>query len=74
MENLYLEEENMIKDTRHFFRLKEELSYTAIKDTRNLFRLGKETKAIIDRILGDVKNLFEHEEENHYYSIRISSF
>ena len=74
MENLNLEEENIIKDIRHFFRLKEELNYTAIKDIRNLFRLGKETKAIIDRILGDIKNLFEHEEENHYNSIRISSF
>ena len=32
-----------------------------IKDIRNLFRLEKETKAIKDRILRDIKNLLEHE-------------
>ena len=32
-----------------------------IKDIRNLFRLEKETKAINDRILRDIKNLLEHE-------------
>ena len=74
MENLNLEEENIIKDISHFFRIKEELNYTTIKDIRNLFRLGKETRAIKDRILGDIKNIFEHEEENHNNSIRISSF
>ena len=30
-----------------------------IKDKRNLFRLGKEIKAISDRILRDIKNLFD---------------
>ena len=34
-----------------------------IKDKRKLFRLKKETKAIKDRILRYIKNLFEHEEE-----------
>ena len=34
-----------------------------MKDIRNLFRKEKETKAIKDRILRDIKNLFEHEEE-----------
>ena len=28
---------------------------------RNPFRIEKETKAITDRILRDIKNLFEHE-------------
>ena len=46
MENPRPEEENIIKDIRNLFRLKEELNYTAIKDMRNLFRLEKETKAI----------------------------
>ena len=32
-----------------------------ITDIRNLFRLEKETKAIKDRILRDIKNLLEHE-------------
>ena len=30
-----------------------------IKDKRNLFRLGKEIKAVNDRILRDIKNLFD---------------
>ena len=59
-------EENIIKDIRNLFRLKTELNYTAIKDIRNLFRLEKETKAIKDRIPRDIKNLFEHEEEENY--------
>ena len=53
----------LFKDIRNLFRLKIELNYTAIKDIRNLYRQDKETKAIKDRILGDIKNLFEHEEE-----------
>ena len=57
MENLILEEENIIKDIRKPFRLKKELNYTAIIDTRNIFRLEKETKAIKDRILRNIKNL-----------------
>ena len=31
-----------------------------IKNIRNLFRLEKETKAINDRILRDIKNHFEY--------------
>ena len=38
MESLSLEEENIIKDIRHLFRLKKELNYTAIKDIKNYFR------------------------------------
>ena len=33
MESLSLEDENIIKDIRNLFRLKNELNYTAIKDT-----------------------------------------
>ena len=33
------------------------------KDIRNVFRREKETKAIKDRILRNIKNLFEHEGE-----------
>ena len=33
MENPRPEEENIIKDVRNIFRLKEEQNYTAIKDT-----------------------------------------
>ena len=41
MESLSLEEENIAKDVRNFFRLKKELNYTAIKHITNLFRLEK---------------------------------
>ena len=42
---------------------------------RNIFRLEKETKAIKDRILRDIKNLSEHEEEENYYKpIRKGNF
>ena len=43
MKSLRLEEENIIKDIRNFFRLEKEQNYTAIKDIRNLFRQEKET-------------------------------
>ena len=46
-----------------------------IKDVRNLLRLEKGTKAIKDRILRDINNLFEHkEEENYYKPVRVSNF
>ena len=46
-----------------------------IKGIRNPFRLEKETKAIKDRILRDIKNLFEHEEEEKYHKpARVSNF
>ena len=52
-------------------RLEEE---NAIKDIRNLLRLKRETKAIKDRMLRDIKNLFEHEEEENYYKpVRVSN-
>ena len=37
-----------------------------IKDIRNLFRLEKKTKAIKDIMPEDIKNDFEHEEEENY--------
>ena len=42
-----------------------------IKDIINLFKLKKETKAMKDRILRDIKNLLEHEEENYYKPVII---
>ena len=65
MGNIRCEEENiLIKDVRNLFRLKK-LNYTVIKDIRNIFRLEKETKAIKDRILRDIKNLFGHKGEKY---------
>ena len=45
-----------------------------IKDIRNLFRLEKEIKAIKHRMLRDIKNLFEHKEENYYKPVRVHNF
>ena len=75
IESLSLEEENIIKDIRNLFKLKVRINYTALKDRQlfkiykdiNLFRLEKETKAIKDRILRDIKNPFEHKEEKNCY-------
>ena len=66
MENPRSEKQNIIKDLRNIFSLKKELNYTANKDIENLFRLKKEFKAIKDRILRDINNLFRHEEEKNY--------
>ena len=38
-----------------------------------IFRQGKETQPIKDRILRDIKNLFEYEEENYYKSVRVNN-
>ena len=43
-----------------------------IKDVRNPFRLEKEIKTIKERILRDIKNLFEHKEENYYKPVRVN--
>ena len=61
MESLSLEEGKIIKDIKNLFRIKKEQNYTAITDVTNLFRQEKEAKAIKDRILRYIKNLFEHE-------------
>ena len=48
-----------------------------IKDIRNLFRLKKEIKGIKYIILRDIKNLFEHEqeeEENYYKPATVNNF
>ena len=76
MENPRPKGEKIIKDIRNPFRLKKELYYTAIEDIRNFFRQEKETKASRDRIRRDIKNLFEHEEEekNYYKLVRVSYF
>ena len=76
MKNPRPKKEKLIKVIRNPFRLKAELNYTTIKDIRNLFSRQKQTKAIKDGILRDIKNLFEHEEkeENYYKPVRVSNF
>ena len=45
------------------------------KDIGNLFRQEKETKAIKDRVLRDIKHIFEHEEEENYYKpVKINNY
>ena len=53
---------------------KQKTNDTAIKDTKNLFRLKKESKVITDSIFTDIRNLFEHKEENYYKPVRVSNF
>ena len=55
------------KRYKKYFQIKKDLNYTATKDKRNLFRQERETKAIKDRTLRDIKNLLvQQQEESHY--------
>ena len=49
-----------------------------IEEIGNLSRLEKETRAIENRILRDINNLFKHEykevEENYYKPVKASNF
>ena len=74
MESFSIEEKNIIRDIRNLFRLKKELNHTAVKDIRNPSRIERETNAFKDRILKNIKNLFEHEEEENYSKpVRVSN-
>ena len=66
-ESLSLEEEKIIKDTRNLFSLQKEPNYTGIKHIKSFFVLEKETKATNDRILKDIKNPFEYEEQEENF-------
>ena len=44
-----------------------------VKDIRYLFRLQKENEATKNRIIRDIRNLFEHEEDD-YKPVRVSKF
>ena len=43
-----------------------ETNNAAMKGIRHLFRLKKENKGIKDRIIREIRNLFEQEEEDYY--------
>ena len=51
-----------------------EINDTTVKDITNRFRLNKENEAIKNRIIRDIRNLFEHEEEDSYKSLRVGNF
>ena len=57
-----------------FFRLQKEIDDTTIKDIWNLFRLKKENGAIKDRVIINIKNISEHEEEDYYKPVRVGNF
>ena len=65
--------DNIIKDVRNLSRLKNETHDTTIKDVRNLFRLSKENKAVKDRVIRDIRKLFEHEED-YYKQVKVGDF
>ena len=44
------------------------------KNIRNLLKLKKQDKATKRRIIRDIKNLFEQQEENYYKSVRVQKF
>ena len=68
-------ENNIIKDIRNLFRLKNEINDTATKYMRNLFRLKKENEGIKNRANRDIGKLSEHEEEENYYKLlRVGHF
>ena len=54
--------------------MKKEIDDTRAKHIRNIFRLKKENKAIEDRIIRDIRNHFEHEEEDYYIPVRAGNF
>ena len=59
---------------RKSFQTKKKKNYTAVKDIGNLLKLKKETKAIKDLILREIKNLFESKEENYHKPVRMNNF
>ena len=67
-------EENMIKDVRNLFRIKMEIEDTAVKGIRNLLILKKNNGTIKDKVIRDIRNLFEHEKEDYYKPARVHDF
>ena len=62
-------EDTITKDVRNLVRLKKEIDSNAINGKTNLFKL-----AIKDRVIRDIRNLFEHEEEDYYKLVRLDNF
>ena len=56
---------------RNLFRLTTGIDQTTIKEIRNLFRLKKENVVIKDKVIRDIRKLFEHGEEYFYKPVRI---
>ena len=65
-------EDNIVKDVKNLFRLKKEIDNNPLKDMSNLFRLKKENEAIKNKIIRDIKTLFE--EDDYYKPITVGNF
>ena len=57
-----------------FGKIKKVTNNPTIKSIRNLFRLKSKISIIKHRIVKDVRNLFEHEEEDYYKPVRVNKF
>ena len=53
---------------------KKQSEENVVKRIRNLFKLKKENEAIKDRIIRDIRALFEPEEKDYYKPIRVGNF
>ena len=54
-------ENNIIKDVRNLFRLKKEIDGNTLKIWENLLEWKKKPEVIKDRIISDIRYLFEPE-------------
>ena len=61
-------EENIIKDVSNHFRLKK------IKKETNNATIKSTSKAIKYKIIRDIRDLFEHEEEDYCKPIEVNNF
>ena len=60
-------DDSTIKYVGNLFRLKKKKKNdTTVKDIRKFFRLRKGNKATKNRIISDIWNFFEHEEQDYY--------
>ena len=66
--------DNTIKDVKNLFELKKEIDDNRIKSTIKIFRLKKENEAIKDRIIRDIRDLFDWEKEGYYKPVRVDNF
>ena len=66
-------ERNIIANIKNLFRLRKEIDKSSIEDITNLFRLKKENETIKNKMIRDIKTLFEGE-DNYHKSRRVGNF
>ena len=74
MEKIKKRKDKIIKDVKKSFKLKKEIDEKRIKSIKNPFRLRKENQAIKDRIIRDIRDLFDQEKEAYYKPVRVGNF